>query len=431
MADGFRLTWPISLPICRESSCSSGGRITSYRPQSSKEDIHMHEVTESGIPISAEDKFLIFSFGRARSLSPGTNHADHLGEMLLGLPNTIVPIFDLRGIEDYYNDIDQFVRSVGGDNANVLLGSREVELGWETRLIRQGLSPIKTKGQLINQSAVLELSIFDCDAEDYFKFTEDEYVRKHRYIEHADLAYQAQLDDLHDLLQSIHTHSLMIEYVIATRSDHVTITPYHANAIHEVETKAGSVITARPAVIAESTGAIFTDELVELERLINDSDTKERHLQKFLEVHPHFLTGLNYQNIYPQLVLERDGDGPLKPDFFLEPFDDSFCDILDLKLPTQKLIIGRKDRLDLAAGLHEVAAQLREYAAYFEQEKYRRMVKEKYGLRVYRPRLIALVGRDMKQMVEPQLRRAMTQYDNLQFMTFDELVRHAKKRILI
>ena len=63
----------------------------------------------------------------------------------------------------------------------------------------------------------------------------------------------------------------------------------------------------------------------------------------------------------------------------------------------------------LAAGLHEVAAQLREYAAYFEQSKYQKFVEEKYGLRVYKPRLIAIVGRDMKQMTDDQFRRAMTE----------------------
>jgi hypothetical protein len=46
----------------------------------------------------------------------------------------------------------------------------------------------------------------------------------------------------------------------------------------------------------------------------------------------------------------------------------------------------------------QVIAQLREYAAYFEQEKYRKFVRDKYGLKIYRPRLIALVGRDMREM---------------------------------
>lgn len=155
------------------------------------------------------------------------------------------------------------------------------------------------------------------------------------------------------------------------------------------------------------------------------------HIQKFLERHPNFLKGLNYENIYPQIILERDNDGSLRPDFILEPYDDGFCDILDIKLPSQKIIVGPKDRKQLAHGVQQVAAQLREYAAYFKQEKYRKMVREKYGLRIYKPRLIAIVDRDMRQMSDVQFRRSLTAYENLQFMTFDQLVQHAKKRVLI
>jgi len=176
---------------------------------------------------------------------------------------------------------------------------------------------------------------------------------------------------------------------------------------------------------------MFSSEIEHFQRLLNDPETRERHLQKFLEQHKNFLTGLNYTNIYPQLILEREDGTELRPDFFLEPYDDMWCDILDIKLPTHSLIVGSRDRATLAAGIHEVAAQLREYAAYFEEEKHRKFVKDKYGLRVYKPRLIAIVGRDIRQMTDPQIRRAMTAYDNINVMTFDELVRHAKSRLLL
>jgi hypothetical protein len=218
---------------------------------------------------------------------------------------------------------------------------------------------------------------------------------------------------------------------MALEGNQLTLTPYHGHAIHNIDNGDKEVLVGRPATIAERTAAVFTTQISEFERLINAPDTQERHLQAFLEQHPNFLRGLNYENIYPQLVLERDGQGSLKPDFILEPYADSFCDILDIKLPSQNLIVGRKDRATLAAGLHEVAAQLREYAAYFEERKYQKFVQDKYGIRLYRPRLIAIVGRDMKQMNDQEFRRAMTMYENLQIMTFDELLRHARRRLLI
>jgi hypothetical protein len=256
----------------------------------------------------------------------------------------------------------------------------------------------------------------------------DEYVKlKDPY----EWGYGFVCEELADFVRSIHQHSLLVEFAMALEGNQLTLTPYHGHAIHNIDNGDKEVLVGRPATIAERTAAVFTTQISEFERLINAPDTQERHLQAFLEQHPNFLRGLNYENIYPQLVLERDGQGSLKPDFILEPYADSFCDILDIKLPSQNLIVGRKDRATLAAGLHEVAAQLREYAAYFEERKYQKFVQDKYGIRLYRPRLIAIVGRDMKQMNDQEFRRAMTMYENLQIMTFDELLRHARRRLLI
>ena len=93
--------------------------------------------------------------------------------------------------------------------------------------------------------------------------------------------------------------------------------------------------------------------------------------------------------------------------------------------------MGGKDRATLAAGIHEVAAQLREYSAYFEEKRHRRFVEQRYGIKLYRPRLIAIVGRDMQQMQSEEIRRAMTAYTDLKLMTFDQLVRHSRHRLLI
>jgi hypothetical protein len=166
-------------------------------------------------------------------------------------------------------------------------------------------------------------------------------------------------------------------------------------------------------------------------RLLNDQTTRERHIQRFLEDHPSFLRGLNYKNIYPQVVLEREGLGPLKPDFILEPFDGDWCDILDIKLPYQRIDVGRDDRVTLAAGIHEVAAQLREYSAYFEEQRHRRYVKERYGLNVYKPRLIALVGRDFRRASDVQMRRALTAYPDLEVLTFSKLEMLSRQRVLL
>jgi hypothetical protein len=102
-----------------------------------------------------------------------------------------------------------------------------------------------------------------------------------------------------------------------------------------------------------------------------------------------------------------------------------------VKLPKQKVIVGRNNRATLAAGIHEVAAQLREYSAYFEEKKYRAFVRDKYGLRIYKPKLIALVGTDLREADSLEVRRALTQYSDFRVLTFNELIRHSISRMLI
>lgn len=397
-----------------------------------------NEVSEDEIPVSVEDKFVVFAFGKGRSLCPHSNDTHHLGGMLSRL-NNIVPIFDLRGLEGYYNDVDQLIRNIGGEYSYVILGGNEIDAGWDHELTVRGLKTIQAKGQA-SGTTLIHKSLFGANpafADEASKLLQlnmhlATINPSHKYIKNlAELEWSLQFDKFSEFITSNHRNSLLLEFVMAAKGESIVLCPYHGNAIHNVETKGNTVLVGRPAVIARNTRAVFYDETTEFERLINEKTVKEHHVQKFLERNPNFLKGLNYQNIYPQLVLERDDDGALIPDFILEPFDGAFCDILDIKLPKQKLLVGGKDRGQLAAGLHEVAAQLREYAAYFEQEKYRQFVRDKYGLKVYRPRLIAVIGRDIMQMTEEQFRRAMTAYDNLQFMTFDELLLHAKNRLLV
>jgi hypothetical protein len=475
-------------------------------------------ISEEIIPLAAEDKFLIISVRDAKSLCPNIYDADILSgaiELAKPLTGDLIPLFDLRGLPVLYNDVQEFIDTVAGTGAHILvspqtLQSLDAELlnkkycgqiisakgnAYKTKLFNlydlRGCPEDSSDNilQRVADDVLLHINQNEVNIDDHGDDTLAEaplptlaemetllsaevikktisrnlagklsggvssndlarsfklYVPKLYEVmsgerslfnlsdDRSIIHYYLQSALIHGFLRNLHQNSLLAEYVITLAGDKVSCSPYHASGMHYAETKNDStLLLGRPAVFAHRTNAVFSAEISSFERLINTSDVKESQLQKFLEAHPSFLRGLNYSNIYPQLVLERDDNTPLKPDFILEPLDDGWCDILDLKLPTQPIIVGRKDRATLAAGISEVISQLREYAAYFEQDKYRKWVKEKYGLRVYRPRLIAVVGRDMRTMEEAEIRRAMTAYENLHIMTFDQLANHAKNRLLI
>lgn len=82
--------------------------------------------------------------------------------------------------------------------------------------------------------------------------------------------------------------------------------------------------------------------------------------------------------------------------------------------------------------MSELVAQLREYSAAFEDRKLARRVEEKYGVKCYRPKLVGIIGRDDPRNADPrELRRLQTSYNDTQILTFDQLHRIAKSRLLV
>ncbi len=394
----------------------------------------------------------------------------------------LIPIIDLRGAKLFYNDVRYFITGMGEKcNLKVLLRETDTRNIDIEELQRVGCEILLVKGKA-HQTQPLDLKIFrgadDWDLPPFFhlsvdisniastdengKHLDDRQIIKNirglrlneileaikskninlsncgvnskdlaigfsRFIPNIssndipEIEYYLKSALIYAMIKKMYQRSLLSEFVIQSKGNRIICMPYHAYALHEVEfRKSPNIVIARPGVLGAATASVFSDEIKAFENLLNDANCKEQHIQKFLEEHPDFLRGLNYRNVYPQLILERDNDSDLIPDFILEPFDGNWCDILDVKLPRQKIIVGQKDRSTLAAGIHQVIAQLREYSAYFDDAKHRSLVKDRYGLKVYKPRLIALVGRDMYDSNSVEIRRAMSQYPDFKLLTFDQ-----------
>jgi hypothetical protein len=235
---------------------------------------------------------------------------------------------------------------------------------------------------------------------------------------------------LRTLLQRNASNSLLTTYTIQLGGDQVLYTPYHSRAIHAIE--AGeAILLGRPGIVANKTNAVLRPQLRILESLLEKQNLRENEIQQYLECNPAVLKALGYANIYPQVILQRDDGTSLRPDFIVEPTSDEWCDIVEIKLPDVRVAVGTRDRKTLAAAIHELVAQLREYAAYFENEKWARRIEELYGIKCYRPRLVGVVGSDPRLEDDRQLRRLMTAYSDVKVLTFDQMLRHAKMRLLI
>lgn len=165
----------------------------------------------------------------------------------------------------------------------------------------------------------------------------------------------------------------------------------------------------------------------ELEDLVNDSNTMESHFQNFFERHQDFILNDEYKQAHPHIILSNENRGTLIPDFILEPVDqNSFCDLLELKLPRTEIYVLTKNRERFSAAVFDAAAQLREYGKYFDDETNQNRFRSIYPhLRIYKPRMFVIVGRQNDENLAKK-REIQSGFPELYLRTYDELLARMK-----
>lgn len=221
-----------------------------------------------------------------------------------------------------------------------------------------------------------------------------------------------------------------LDFVFGLSNKNVVIHPFHSHSLYKIDNKNKSLI-AKPGIFARKTNSILRKYFEEFQFLLNQKELKETDIQRYIEKHPEFFRMLGYKEIYPQIVLEKEDGSTLIPDFILQPVGDEWCDLLELKLPSKKIVVGTGDRIRFSKEVTELVAQMREYSAFFENPKFQKKIKDKYSLNIYKPKMIGMIGQKPQINDEQQFRRLMTTYSDLKIMTFDELLKIAKTRLLI
>jgi hypothetical protein len=169
----------------------------------------------------------------------------------------------------------------------------------------------------------------------------------------------------------------------------------------------------------------------QFEALINREDVREQELQLFFEEHPHFLSTLHTP--LPHVRLRNRHGKLLVPDFVLKPIvaqqRDSRWQVLELKLPQERLLAHRGSRRQLSANVMSAIAQLRDYREHFEHADADEIANV-LGHPVKRPRLGVLIGRlanvDVEALEEQQ--RYLT---DVKIVTYDEILEERQANIVL
>lgn len=167
----------------------------------------------------------------------------------------------------------------------------------------------------------------------------------------------------------------------------------------------------------------------ELELLLRQDRVTERELVRLFELHPHFLSNLGYERIIAGPVL-RTAERPLMPDFILKPTFSDFCDLLEVKNASTKLLLGQPDRQRVTRAVVEAVAQLRAYREYFEQRANVERFRMMYGVICYRPHLLLLAGRSPELLDDLFVMRNAEDQFQVRVVTFDQLLSAARARLV-
>ncbi len=177
--------------------------------------------------------------------------------------------------------------------------------------------------------------------------------------------------------------------------------------------------------------AVTPDELLELEDLINSPSSAEQDLQRFFEFHSQFLRLWDHREVFSQVYLTREDDGPLIPDFLLLDRELHKSVVVDLKLPTARTVTARKNRERFSALVEEARAQLLEYRDWFEDAGNRQSMKERFGMEIYRPRLAVIIGSTAQFASGYQRQKLQSRYPDVEIATYDDIVNYARRRLSI
>jgi hypothetical protein len=179
-------------------------------------------------------------------------------------------------------------------------------------------------------------------------------------------------------------------------------------------------------------GGFTIEEIDRLETLIQPSrHSSEADLQDFFDEHPHFFRQWDFREIKSQVYLAREEDGPLVPDFILTDRELQKATVIELKLPSARVVVGGHNRDRFSSAVLEARAQLLEYRNWFDESANRRKLIGAVGMSIYRPRLAVVIGRSSDFEDEFQRQKLVSTMDDVEVVTYDEILARAYRRRLL
>ncbi len=168
------------------------------------------------------------------------------------------------------------------------------------------------------------------------------------------------------------------------------------------------------------------EALDEFEYLINSAGTTEKQIHRFLELHPEYLLVISgeYQRAHSHPEVWTNSN-LLIPDFYLEKLG-GLIDILELKRPQDRIVVGRQEFPRFSQHVSRAFAQLREYHKVLADAP--SSESGAAAFKVCNPTLILLIGRSTEFVNAEEKDTLLQPYHGLRLFTYDEVAAMMRRR---
>jgi predicted RNA-binding protein YlqC (UPF0109 family) len=164
-------------------------------------------------------------------------------------------------------------------------------------------------------------------------------------------------------------------------------------------------------------------ELQKYEEIILDNkDINELKASAFFSQFPKFLAIGGYAEITRETVLYKGiGDYMYRVDFCRRRFGEDYWDVVELKSPKAPFLVKNgmhwKFSSQIEAGIHQAL----NYSDFLDNDLNRYEVERRIGIKLFRPRVLLIGGRNKSSIDPLEIRRLASRYHNVDIKSYDDL----------
>lgn len=215
-------------------------------------------------------------------------------------------------------------------------------------------------------------------------------------------------------------------YYLVAREGRICVIPTTEHGAFIAKSNSGGVKSVASSALHRG---VLDSHITDFEDLLNNPRAKEADLQAFLSEYPNFIFSLDerYCEVRPHICLSDCNRDRLIPDFMVRLEGTDIWDIIELKLPSDKMTVHCTGTMRASAPTARAIAELLRYRDFFSRRGNRRLITKRFGVTPYEPNLVLVIGRGYPHE-RFEWRSAYRTMPSVQIVSYDFLFQRAREQ---